>query len=794
MLRVLVGLASALCTADAAGAWSVATGAAKQSPAKQSPASQPLEVPAPDSGDCGAGRFMRVKACVLCPAGKHSHAAWNICHKCHKGKKSTMGSKACVHKHHDTPDVEAKRARGELPQAHRFTREFFKPTTKAPTEDPTTIKKGGCQPGTYLSKKTWHHPTGCYKCPASKYGAVDNHTGVCRECPTGKMQSKYGKLTCYKIKVTSAPTPAPTPAELGCPLGQFRPAPKVCRRCPSGKYGIVLDHNGEQNTNGCDMCTVGKYQRKYGQTLCMWCPEGRHSEMPGATKCHEGAQADVAVDDGALTAASQREVGATKQRAGTKCPSGKYTNWAAGATYCIECPPGKYQRLSGYLLCNDCPDGMYAPLHGVLKCSTCPKGEWSSDDHTNCQKDDESRHPAGDKRNAGGKKSDDICPPGKFHYHIVSSSYDQNSVNDRHGKGVCTHCPAGKYQNIADLKHCNDCSSGTYQHRNGAIDCTPCPHGLYSNRLSTGCTPNAPAGTRPKPKGSAPLKTPVMTPGKNSKDGVKCPAGRYTFVLDRKHYCMSCRVGQYQDVPDQMACKKCAIGRYTPVDTSTACIPCGPTTGGACKTADTKCDCDPTKQAAKWISCVVDSDGSHVHELNLKPLTLQMGRGDGSDKEDHRCANIGDKMCQCCECVVDQQPANIVSLGEGYYWLKPPFLDNGGQSYKVSSLAECEKACSDDKTCKTGTYVTSFSGRGECWLSKSVNTVGEACVEQCESFARREGEQDPFKEHFTFDEPVVASRRRRGLLDLFKFNQKAGGIPDAADDDEDEADSSTTRP
>ena len=127
---------------------------------------------------------------------------------------------------------------------------------------------------------------------------------------------------------------------------------------------------------------------------------------------------------------------------------------------------------------------------------------------------------------------------------------------------------------------------------------------------------------------------------------------------------------------------------------------------------------------------------------------------------------------------------NIVSLGEGFYWLKPPFLDNGGQNYKVGSLVECEKACSDDKACKTGTYVSSFSGRGECWLSKSVNTVGEQCVEQCESFAKREGEEDPFKKHFVFDEPVTASRRRRGLLDLFKFNQKVGGVAskDAEDD------------
>jgi hypothetical protein len=779
---------------------------------------RPHEVIAPKSGDCPAGRFLRVKACVLCPAGKHAHMGWNVCHKCHKHKTSPVGATACFSKSKEPPAIAAERVRGQLPQAHRFTHASFAlKATKAPTA-PQVVKKGGCAAGLFLSKKTWHHPTGCYKCPSSKYGQLKEGSGQCIDCPAGRGQTRYGKVLCYKVVPTPAPTPAPTPFPRSCPLGRFLTGPKHCVLCPSGKFGVVISHEGPgdpssksgHNLNGCEMCPSGRFQHKYGQMMCTWCPAGRHAYVPGSTKCKAGAPDKSNVNsEAALSKASQKQVGVTKQRAGTKCPPGKYTTWAAGATYCIECPPGKFQRLTGYLLCNDCPEGRYVPLHGQTKCPACPKTTWSNRDHTGCRKGGQlcEKGYIGDKActvaglhvgGGGGKgkqrSSFEKCPAGQFHFHIVSS--DKNK--DKHGKGVCKRCPVGKYQSKTDQMHCNDCYRDQFQDHNGAAKCKVCPKGMYPNRPRTGCTKTPPPGSRPKPKGAAPKKAPAMShleKGVKGKTGPVCPKGRYTFALDHKHYCMSCRKGQYQNQPGQWACKKCALGRYTAADASSKCIPCGPTTGGMCATADTKCDCDPKKQAAKWISCVVDSDGTHVHELNLKPLTLQMGKADGADKEDHRCANIGDKVCQCCECVVDAQPANIVSLGEGYYWLKAPFLDRGGQNYKVGSLAECQKACSDDKLCKTGTFVTSFSGKGECWLSSSVNTVGEQCVEQCESFAKREGKSDPFKEHFSFDEPVAAARRRRGLLNLFDFNKKAIGSVHPREDEPpvDDSDSGITR-
>jgi hypothetical protein len=94
--------------------------------------------------------------------------------------------------------------------------------------------------------------------------------------------------------------------------------------------------------------------------------------------------------------------------------------------------------------------------------------------------------------------------------------------------------------------------------------------------------------------------------------------------------------------------------------------------------------------------------------------------------------------CRCCDCDVMAQPPQLQSMGSGWFWIQPPFLDfGGGANYKVQTLAQCEQACVWHKKCVTGTFVTSFDGKGQCWLSAKVAAKGERCVEQCESFHRR---------------------------------------------------------
>ena len=48
--------------------------------------------------------------------------------------------------------------------------------------------------------------------------------------------------------------------------------------------------------------------------------------------------------------------------------------------------------------------------------------------------------------------------------------------------------------------------------------------------------------------------------------------------------------------------------------------------------------------------------------------------------------------------------------------------------------------------------MTSFGGKGECWLSTKLNTEGQPCVEQCESFAKNTKGEDAFAVKWQYDD------------------------------------------
>jgi len=102
--------------------------------------------------------------------------------------------------------------------------------------------------------------------------------------------------------------------------------------------------------------------RSYGQTLCTSCAAGKYQPSTGRGECID-----------CIAGKYVASTGNTVDTACTYCGTGRYTEGGSG--FCLQCPRGQYQDVTGSTECIDCAAGYYMATEGATVCSQCSAGE-----------------------------------------------------------------------------------------------------------------------------------------------------------------------------------------------------------------------------------------------------------------------------------------------------------------------------------------------------------------------------------------------------------------------------------
>jgi hypothetical protein len=186
------------------------------------------------------------------------------------------------------------------------------------------------------------------------------------------------------------------------------------------------------------------------------------------------------------------------------------------------------------------------------------------------------------------------------------------------------------------------------------------------------------------------------------------------------------------------------------------------------------CQCDPAQHPSKSTTCTYDLIRSKIviHYLDKEgqPVTDAAYKQAHRD-ETHLCKVVG-RHCQCCSCAAaaagnhqeednsssgveagsgggnlssgadtqssvqpQHQVLAIRTVMAGWYEGAAPYLAGGGSSNVQLSLAACEQQCAGMKECLVGSFTTSGTATGECWLSHHIQEPS-ACSMPCTSFAK----------------------------------------------------------
>lgn len=162
------------------------------------------------------------------------------------------------------------------------------------------------------------------------------------------------------------------------------------------------------------------------------------------------------------------------------CPTGTFANnsvpecnncsrkgWCNSTSFCVKCPVGHYQNVTGKTECVPCPVGHYQDLTGKTECLRCPVGHY---------------------QNVTGKKVCLPCPVG--HYQDKPGNYScspcrKGFYSKSAGSPRCISCKFGEYCNTLGCTSCSSCPAGTQADRMGAQNCTRCPRGFYKASKSS---------------------------------------------------------------------------------------------------------------------------------------------------------------------------------------------------------------------------------------------------------------------------------------------------------------------
>jgi hypothetical protein len=247
-----------------------------------------------------------------------------------------------------------------------------------------------------------------------------------------------------------------------CPAGSFMSHPFVapfkfelsCSECPEALSSSFTDVQNDEiscngncptgmysdGRNGCNDCTVGKFQPTAGSTgnsSCKVCALGMYSINPGSVVCENCLGGKTTVDTGRSKTTDCKD-----------CEAGRYSQ--AGFTACKDCDLAAYS-VNGSSICVKCDVGQYMPAGNPRRCVDCPAGQFSN----------------------YGKRQCTECDRGYYANKTIAAT-------------ECISCPSGQYgsgvvvaQRINEGDACKKCATGRYSKAKGAdsdetcIDCQP---------------------------------------------------------------------------------------------------------------------------------------------------------------------------------------------------------------------------------------------------------------------------------------------------------------------------------
>ncbi|XP_041364262.1 uncharacterized protein LOC121379679 [Gigantopelta aegis] len=243
-------------------------------------------------------------------------------------------------------------------------------------------------------------------------------------------------------------------------------ASEMCLECPKGFY----------NSGGitCQLCPVGKYTDRPGQTVCLKCDLGTSTYMEGSTSksqcfdiCPIGTSSDNQLQPCARCPLNTYGVNSTYCQ---QCPTDSITRDTGSTSDSMckaKCSKGLYNVNDGYVPCLECPKDFYQELAGQQQCVRCSDNEITdspgSISSANCT--------------VGGPK---VCPG------TACSSHGSCLV--KHQSAVCTCLPGytgEKCEVMINQCLSEPCYNGGTCHQNVTSYYCTCPDGTADDNCET---------------------------------------------------------------------------------------------------------------------------------------------------------------------------------------------------------------------------------------------------------------------------------------------------------------------
>jgi hypothetical protein len=262
-------------------------------------------------------------------------------------------------------------------------------------------------------------------------------------------------------------------------------------------------------TQSCDICDPGTYATTIdGTKTCSVCQNGQHQpEQSRTTTCTKCAMGTFIGDNGTLAA---------KHITCDQCPDGQLSE--EGASYCYECPAGKFRNTT---TCEKCEKGEFTELPGLTSCKQCPTG-WRNEET--------------------GSSFCSSCGAGFYEENNACKTCLEGTFTNSSGLKRCEQCPSGFSQSDQGQAACAKCSPGEFNEANGAHACKSCSEGEYTDN-------------------------PGLTTCK------QCPSG-WVNNFTKNSFCLPCSPGEFQQAKGQDTCSKCPSGWITRGSANLKCEMC----------------------------------------------------------------------------------------------------------------------------------------------------------------------------------------------------------------------------